>query len=132
MKKRLLKIHNIVFLFIIILSVSCENDFENVIDDERIYGTWHRKSYVENGIIINEQDSIVYHFMNNGNMKIRYFSDQSASQPDVDFQFDLQLGILRYWNSDMNVSEEKQIYFNGSKLKIHLYPNYYYELTKIF
>ena len=132
MEKGLFKIFNIVSLLIIIFLVSCQSNYENVVDDERIYGTWHRKSYIENGITINESDSIVYHFLNNGNMKIRYFAVQNASPPDEDYQFDFQLGVLRYWNSDINVSEEKQVNFYGSKMRIQLYSNYYYELSKIF
>ncbi|MEA3444290.1 MAG: hypothetical protein U9R19_06125 [Bacteroidota bacterium] len=132
MKKINIKLLALLFFLISILFVTCENNFENVIDDDRIIGTWHRKNYIENGVTIAEQDSIVYHFIDDGRMKILYFSNQSASQPDEDYQFDFQGGILRYWNSNINVSEEKQVYFYGAKMRIQVYPNYFYELTKIF
>ncbi len=132
MKRNTGKFPGLIILLILIGIIACENNYQNIIDDERILGTWHRKSYIENGITTDEQDSIVYHFLDDGRMKVRYFSTQTASPPDEDYQFDFQEGILRYWNSDFNVSEENQVYFYGSRMRIQVYQNYYYELIKLF
>ncbi len=122
----------IVFLFSAIF-LSCSNNYENPIDDNRIIGTWHRKNYIENGVTVPEQDSIVYHFLNDGRMIVKYYANQAASQPDDNYQFDLQNNVLRYWNSDYNVSEVKTINFTGdSEFRIKMYDNYYYDLLKIF
>ena len=122
----------IVFLFSAIF-FSCSNNYENPIDDTRIIGTWHRKYYIENGVTVPEQDSIVYHFLDDGRMIVKYYANQAASHPDDNYQFDLQDNVLRYWNSDYNVSEVKTINFIGdSEFRIKMYDNYYYDLLKIF
>jgi len=124
---------NIIYLIaIIFLTVSCDSTYENIIDDPQIIGTWHRYSYTESGVESAENDSIVYHFINDGRLIIKYYADQGASLPDENYQFDLQNGILRYWNADLNVSAEKEITISGSLLRIKMYSNFYYNLDKIF
>jgi hypothetical protein len=111
---------------------SCDNNFENVIDDPNIIGTWHRYSYTEAGVEYQESDSIVYHFINDGRLIIKYFSDTGASPPDENYEVDLQEGILRYWNADYNVSEAKEVNLTESTLRIKMYSNLYYNLKKLF
>ena len=127
-------ITKLVLLLILMLSIlSCDKSYENPIDDTRIIGTWHRKNYIENGTTIAEQDSIVYHFLADGRMIVKYYSSLTASQPDDNYQFDLQNDTLRYWNSDYNVSEVKTINFiSDTEFRIKMYNNYYYDLFKIY
>ena len=119
-------------MLLVVLTISCDGKYENVIDDSRIIGTWHRYSYTDSGTEVIETDSIVYHFLNDGRLIIKYFASQGASQPDDNFQFDLNEGILRYWNADYNIGEEKEIFLTESTLRIKMYPNYFYNLRKLF
>ncbi|MBT3208203.1 MAG: hypothetical protein HN704_03565 [Bacteroidetes bacterium] len=125
------KIPILIIFFAAIFVVCCENSFENPIDDDRIIGSWHRKYKVENGIETQFQDSIVHIFLPEGNLIIRYYPELGASIPDENYQFDLQNGVLRYWNMDINVSEENELTFLGSSMQIQIYPNMYYRLFKI-
>ena len=120
-----------IFIFTAILAISCDNNFQNPIDDDRIIGSWHRKYKVENGIETQFEDSIIHIFLPEGSLIIRYYPLFAAAIPDENYQFDLQNNILRYWNMDINVSEEKEISFIGSSLRINMYPNMYYKLIKI-
>ncbi len=128
------KIKSLLIVFITLTALfSCNTEYENPIDDTRIIGTWHQKNYIENNITIAESDSIVYHFLEDGRMIIKYYADWTASQPDQNYEFDLQNGVLRYWNLNDNVSEIHDVTFAGnSELKIKKYSSYFLQLFKVF
>ena len=122
----------VLILISIFLLTNCDNNYENIIDNEQIFGTWHRYSYTESGIETIENDSIIYHFINDGRLIIKYFPKQGASPPDDNYEFDYQDGTLRYWNTDYNVSVESETTVSGSTMRINMYSNFYYNLSKLF
>lgn len=90
------------------------------------------KTIVENGLSTSPTDSIVYIFSTEGTMQIKSYNIYTASPADQVYTYSLQESILRYWNFDYNVNEEKNIYLSDNKIQLSMYSNTIYHLNRLF